>query len=66
MLAKLPAPQGHETTSTNASSPRLELANPTGSSASSPEGPYDDPKGGAFRAALYPPSRKHFQFVKTK
>jgi hypothetical protein len=28
-----------------------------------PEGPYDDPKGGAFRAELYPRLRRHFQFV---
>ena len=28
-----------------------------------PEGPYDDPKGGAFREALYRRLRAHFQFV---
>ena len=27
-----------------------------------PEGVYDDPKGGVFRAALYPRLRTHFQF----
>lgn len=27
-----------------------------------PEGIYDDPKGGAFRAAVYPRLRAHFQF----
>ncbi|WP_043341664.1 DNA methyltransferase family protein [Belnapia moabensis] len=27
-----------------------------------PEGPYDDPKGGNLRAALYPRLRAHFQF----
>ena len=27
-----------------------------------PEGPYDDPKGGTLRAALYPRLRAHFQF----
>ena len=27
-----------------------------------PEGAYDDPKGGAFREALYPRLRAHFQF----
>lgn len=27
-----------------------------------PEGPYDDPKGGAMRAALYPRLRAHYQF----
>ena len=27
-----------------------------------PEGVYDDPKGGAFREALYPRLRAHFQF----
>jgi hypothetical protein len=27
-----------------------------------PEGVYDDPKGGAFRAALYPRLRAHYQF----
>jgi hypothetical protein len=27
-----------------------------------PEGPYDDPKGGALRAALYPRLRAHYQF----
>ncbi len=27
-----------------------------------PEGIYDDPKGGAFRAEVYPRLRKHFQF----
>lgn len=27
-----------------------------------PEGPYDDPKGGALRAALYKRLRRHFQF----
>ncbi len=28
-----------------------------------PEGPYDDPKGGALRATLYERLRRHFQFV---
>ena len=28
-----------------------------------PEGPYDDPKGGALREALYPRLRAHFQFM---
>jgi len=28
-----------------------------------PEGPYDDPKGGALRAALYGRLRRHFQFT---
>lgn len=28
-----------------------------------PEGPYDDPKGGALREALYGRLRRHFQFV---
>ena len=28
-----------------------------------PEGPYDDPKGGALREALYPRLRAHFQFT---
>lgn len=28
-----------------------------------PEGPYDDPKGGALRAALYERIRRHYQFV---
>ena len=28
-----------------------------------PEGPYDDPKGGDLRAALYSRLRRHFQFV---
>ncbi|MCX6018783.1 MAG: class I SAM-dependent DNA methyltransferase, partial [Chloroflexi bacterium] len=28
-----------------------------------PEGVYDDPKGGAFRQALYPRLRRHFQFI---
>ena len=28
-----------------------------------PEGPYDDPKAGVFRAALYPRLRGHFQFI---
>jgi hypothetical protein len=28
-----------------------------------PEGPYDDPKGGALREALYPRLRAHFQFI---
>jgi len=28
-----------------------------------PDGPYDDPKGGALREALYPRLRAHFQFV---
>jgi hypothetical protein len=28
-----------------------------------PEGPYDDPKGGALREALYARLRRHFQFV---
>ena len=28
-----------------------------------PEGPYDDPQGGALREALYPRLRRHFQFV---
>jgi hypothetical protein len=27
-----------------------------------PEGPYDDPKGGALRAAIYPRLRGHYQF----
>lgn len=27
-----------------------------------PEGPYDDPKGGNFREAIYPRLRRHFQF----
>ena len=27
-----------------------------------PEGPYDDPKGGALRAAMYPRLRAHYQF----
>jgi len=27
-----------------------------------PEGPYDDPKGGALRETLYPRLRAHFQF----
>jgi hypothetical protein len=27
-----------------------------------PEGPYDDPKGGALREAMYPRLRAHFQF----
>jgi hypothetical protein len=27
-----------------------------------PEGPYDDPKGGAFRESIYPRLRAHFQF----
>lgn len=27
-----------------------------------PEGPYDDPKGGIFREAIYPRLRAHFQF----
>ncbi len=27
-----------------------------------PEGPYDDPKGGLLRAAMYPRLRAHFQF----
>src|SRR5262249_17878180 len=27
-----------------------------------PEGPYDDPKGGALREAAYVPLRSHFQF----
>ncbi len=31
-----------------------------------PEGIYDDPKGGAFRAMLYPRLRAHFQFVNVK
>ena len=31
-----------------------------------PEGVYDDPKGGAFRAALYPRLRAHFQFHNEK
>ena len=31
-----------------------------------PEGVYDDPKGGAFRAALYPRLRSHFQFQNEK
>jgi hypothetical protein len=40
------------------------LANPNGVIGFlHPEGPYDDPKGGAFRAELYPRLRKHFQFV---
>jgi hypothetical protein len=28
-----------------------------------PEGPYDDPKGGALRDVLYPRLRAHFQFI---
>ena len=28
-----------------------------------PEGPYDDPKGGLLRSALYPRLRAHYQFV---
>ena len=28
-----------------------------------PDGVYDDPKGGTFRAALYPRLRSHFQFI---
>ncbi len=28
-----------------------------------PEGVYDDPKGGAFRQAMYPRLRGHFQFI---
>ena len=28
-----------------------------------PEGIYDDPKGGAFRASVYPRLRAHFQFI---
>ena len=28
-----------------------------------PEGPYDDPKGGALREVLYPRLRAHFQFI---
>ncbi|WP_302409195.1 Eco57I restriction-modification methylase domain-containing protein [Comamonas kerstersii] len=31
-----------------------------------PEGPYDDPKGGALRAAMYPRLRAHYQFVNVK
>ena len=31
-----------------------------------PEGVYDDPKGGAFREALYPRLRVHFQFQNEK
>ena len=31
-----------------------------------PEGVYDDPKGGAFREALYPRLRAHFQFQNEK
>ena len=31
-----------------------------------PEGAYDDPKGGGFRAALYPRLRSHFQFQNEK
>ena len=31
-----------------------------------PEGVYDDPKGGVFRAALYPRLRAHFQFQNEK
>ena len=31
-----------------------------------PEGVYDDPKGGAFREALYPRLRAHFQFKNEK
>ena len=31
-----------------------------------PEGVYDDPKGGVFRAALYPRLRAHFQFHNEK
>lgn len=40
-----------------------EVATPNGASAFlHPEGVYDDPKGGNFRAALYPRLRYHFQF----
>ena len=31
-----------------------------------PEGPYDDPKGGALRSAIYSRLRTHFQFVNVK
>ncbi|MFK7776944.1 MAG: hypothetical protein QM501_02320 [Gimesia sp.] len=31
-----------------------------------PEGIYDDPKGGMFRASVYPRLRAHFQFVNVK
>ncbi|TXH47155.1 MAG: class I SAM-dependent DNA methyltransferase [Burkholderiaceae bacterium] len=31
-----------------------------------PEGPYDDPKGGEFRARIYERLRKHFQFQNEK
>ena len=31
-----------------------------------PEGPYDDPKGGALREAVYARLRRHFQFVNVK
>ena len=31
-----------------------------------PEGPYDDPKGGALREAVYARLRAHFQFVNVK
>lgn len=31
-----------------------------------PEGPYDDPKGGALREAIYTRLRRHFQFVNVK
>ncbi len=40
------------------------LSGPLGVSALlHPEGPYDDPKGGELRAALYSRLRRHFQFV---
>lgn len=39
------------------------LSGPLGVSALlHPEGPYDDPKGGELRSALYPRLRRHFQF----
>lgn len=31
-----------------------------------PEGPYDDPKGGALREAVYARLKKHFQFLNVK
>jgi type II restriction enzyme, methylase subunit len=31
-----------------------------------PEGPYDDPKGGALRSAIYPRLRAHYHFVNEK
>jgi hypothetical protein len=40
------------------------LSSPLGVSALlHPEGPYEDPKGGSFRAELYLRLRRHFQFV---